>query len=336
MRKRITLLAGLVLVLWVLWLPLASAQTLKIATLVPDGTSWMKEFRAAGDTITERTGGRVKIKYYPGGVMGNYNAVLRKIQIGQLQGAAFSAGDLISVYPDIEIYALPFLFRSYDEVDYVRERMDETIVSGLDAGGFVTLGISEAGFAYLMSDSPVSTVDELKRKKVWVPDNDVLGKAVFQTAGVAPVPLPMADVYTGLQTGLVDTFAGLPAAVIAFQWHTKAKYFMDEPLLYVIGLVVVQKKAFNKISADDQAIVREVFATTMDGLNTAARSDVTNAKDALKNQGIEFLRPDPAELQRWQDIASEAVAKLRADGVYSEHNLDRVQSLVDEYRAQAN
>ena len=183
MRKRVALLTGLVLVLW---LPLASAQTLKIATLVPDGTSWMKELRAAGDSITERTGGRVKLKYYPGGVMGGYNAVLRKIQIGQLQGAAFSAGDLISVYPDIEIYALPFLFRSYDEVDYVRERMDEHIVSGLDGGGFVTLGISEAGFAYLMSDSPVSSVDELKRKKVWVPDNDILGKAVFQTAGVPP------------------------------------------------------------------------------------------------------------------------------------------------------
>jgi len=333
MRKRVALLTGLVLVLW---LPLAGAQTLKIATLVPDGTSWMKELRAAGDAITERTGGRVKVKYYPGGVMGNYNAVLRKIQIGQLQGAAFSAGDLISVYPDVEIYSLPFLFRSYDEVDYVRERMDEHIVSGLDAGGFVTLGISEAGFAYLMSDSPVSTVDELKRKKVWVPDNDVLGKAVFQTAGVAPVPLPMSDVYTGLQTGLVDTFAGLPTAVIAFQWHTKAKYFMDEPLLYLIGLVVVQKKAFNKISADDQAIVREVFAAAMDGLNAAARSDSANAKDALKNQGLEFLQPDRAELQRWQDIASEAVAKLRADGVYSEYNLDRVQSLVDEYRAQTN
>jgi len=274
-------------------------------------------------------------KYYPGGVMGGYNAVLRKIQIGQLQGAAFSAGDLISVYPDIEIYALPFLFRSYDEVDYVRERMDEHIVSGLDAGGFVTLGISEAGFAYLMSDSPVSTVDELKRKKVWVPDNDILGKAVFQTAGVAPVPLSIADVYTGLQTGLIDTFAGLPTAVIAFQWHTKAKYFMDEPLLYLIGLMIVQKKAFNKISSDDQAIVREVFAAAMDRLNAAARSDEANAKDALRNQGIEFLRPDPVELQRWRDIASEAVAGLRADGEYSEQNLDRVQSLVEESRAQA-
>lgn len=333
MRKRVALLTGLVLLFW---LPLASAQTLKIATLVPDGTSWMKEFRAAGETITERTGGRVKIKFYPGGVMGNYNAVLRKIQIGQLQGAAFSAGDLTSVYRDIEIYALPFLFRSYDEVDYVRERMDEHIVSGLDAGGFVTLGISEAGFAYLMSDSPVSTVDELKRKKVWVPDNDVLGKAVFQTAGVAPVPLPVADVYTGLQTGLVDTFVGLPTAVIAFQWHTKAKYFMDEPLLYLIGLLVVQKKAFSKLSVDDQAIVREVFAASMDGLNAAARSDDANAKDALRNQGIEFLQPDPAELQRWQEIAVKTVAKLRADGVYSGQNLDRVQSLVEECRIQAD
>ena len=333
MRKRVVLLTGLVLVLW---LPLASAQTLKIATLVPDGTTWMKELRAAGDTIAERTEGRVKMKYYPGGVMGNYNAVLRKIQIGQLQGAALSAGDLTSVYKDSEVYSLPFLFRSYDEVDYVRERMDEHLVSGLDAAGFVALAITEAGFAYLMSDSPVSTVDELKRKRVWVPDNDVLGKTVFQTAGVAPVPLPVSDVYTGLQTGLVNTFAGLPTGVIAFQWHTKAKYFLDEPLLYLIGLLVVQKKAFSKISANDQTIVREVFAATMRKLNAAARDDNANARGALQNQGIEFLQPDPAGLKRWREIAAEAVAKLRADGVYSEQNLDRVQSLVEEYRAQAN
>jgi len=333
MRKRIALLAGLLLASWI---PLVGAQTLKIATVVPDGTSWMKELRATGERVTERTGGRVKIKYYPGGVMGNYNAVLRKIQIGQLQGAAFSAGDLTSVYRDVEIYSLPFLFRSYEEVEYVRERMDEGMVAGLDAGGFVTLGISETGFAYLMSDSPVSSVDEIKKKKVWVPDNDILGKTVFQTAGVAPVPLAIADVYTGLQTGLVDTFVGLPTGTIAFQWHTKAKYFMDEPLLYLIGLLVVQKKAFNKISPEDQAIVHEEFASTVTRLNAAARSDNDNAKDALKNQGIEFLQPDPAQLLLWRDIATQAVAKLRADGVYSDENLDRVQSLVEEYRAQNN
>lgn len=331
MLKRIALLIGLLLALW---LPLGQAQTLKIATLVPDGTTWMKELRAAGDAIAERTEDRVKIKYYPGGVMGKYNAVLRKIQIGQLQGAAFSAGDLTSVYRDTEIYSLPFLFRSYDEVDYVRAQMDDGIVAALDAKGFVVLGISETGFGYLMSDSPVSTVDEIKRKKVWVPDNDVMGKTVFQTAGVSPVPLAVADVYTGLQTGLVDTFTALPTGTIAFQWHTKAKYFMDEPLVYLIGLLVVQKKAFGKISADDQSVVREEFASVVETLNTAARSDNANAKDALQNQGIEFLTPDPAELERWKDIAVRAVARLRAEGVYSGENLDRVQSLVEEYRAQ--
>ena len=98
----------------------AAAQELKIATLAPDGTSWMKEMRAAAETLTTASGGRVRLKFYPGGVMGNDATVLRKIQIGQLHGGAVTVLALARIYPDSQLYGLPMLFRSYAEVDYVR------------------------------------------------------------------------------------------------------------------------------------------------------------------------------------------------------------------------
>jgi len=100
------------------------AVTLKIATLAPDGTSWMKQMRKGAKEISERTDGRVKIKIYPGGVMGNTNTVLQKMRIGQLHGAAFTGSSLSQVYPDAQLYSLPMVFRSYEEVEYVRQRMD--------------------------------------------------------------------------------------------------------------------------------------------------------------------------------------------------------------------
>ena len=146
----------------------ASAKTLKIATIVPEGTSWMVEMRKAAAEIKKKTEGRVKIKFYPGGVMGNDKTVLRKIRAGQLQGGAFTAGALAAISPDIELYSLPFLFRNYEEVSYVRERMDAKLAAELEANGFVPLAITDGGFAYVMSQKSIQTVEGMKGAKVWL------------------------------------------------------------------------------------------------------------------------------------------------------------------------
>src|ERR1019366_3527986 len=143
----------------------SQASSLKIATFAPDGTQWMQELRKGGEEIEKRTEGRVTVKYYPGGSMGSDRVVLRKIRAGQLQGGALTGGALAEIYPDAQIYNLPMLFRSYDELDYVRARMDKVIAQGIEAHGFVTFGITDGGFAYLMSSSQIKGVDDLKSQK---------------------------------------------------------------------------------------------------------------------------------------------------------------------------
>ncbi len=127
------------------------AYTFKVATLSPEGSYWMQSMRKAGKEIAKRTDNRVRFRYYPGGVMGNDRAVLKKIRIGQLQGAAFSGGALTPTAPSTQVYNLPRVFTSYDEVDYVRKGMDSTIVKEFEDKGFVNFGLAEGGFAYLMS-----------------------------------------------------------------------------------------------------------------------------------------------------------------------------------------
>ena len=139
--------AGLIGILGLFLVAGAEAKTLKIATVVPDGSSWMQEMRQAAKEIKTRTNGRVKLKFYPGGIMGNEQTVLRKMRVGQLHGGAFTTGALAPSFPDVELYSLPMLFRSYEEVDYLRERLDGRIIEGLEEAGLVPLAIGDNGFA---------------------------------------------------------------------------------------------------------------------------------------------------------------------------------------------
>ena len=143
----------------------AHAQTLKIATVAPEGTTWMKEFRAAGKEVKKKTEGRVKLKFYPGGVMGNDQSVLRKIRVGQLHGGALSGGALTHLYNGVQIYSLPFMFEDQEEIAIARQVLDPVVSAELKRKGLSVLGISEGGFAHLFSDKPVRTLSDLRGQK---------------------------------------------------------------------------------------------------------------------------------------------------------------------------
>ena len=217
----------------------------------------MTDMRAAAKLIKEQTDGRVVLKFYAGGVMGNDKKVLRKIRIGQLQGAAFTANGIADRYPDIVIYGLPLLFDSYDEAQYVREKMDPIFMQGLDDAGFVSFGFAGGGFAKLMGSDPVDHLDDLKGKRVWVPEGDRVSYAAMEALDLAPVVSPITDVLISLESKLLEFIATPPVGAVVLQWYTKVKYVTDVPLAYTMGMLAIDKRAFSKISAQDQAVVRD-------------------------------------------------------------------------------
>jgi TRAP-type C4-dicarboxylate transport system substrate-binding protein len=311
------------------------AATIKIATVVPDGTAWMREMRAAGDAIKTKTDGRVEIKYYPGGVMGDSATVLRKIKIGQLQGGAFTGGEASIITRDAQIYSLPFMFRNEAEIDKVRAKLDPLLKQEFAAQGFSLLGITGGGFAYLMSTRDLKTRDDLKAAKVWVPQGDKIDELAFKAGGVTPIPLPLADVYTGLQTGLVDTAANTPSGAIAFQWHTKLKHMVDLPLTYVVGEFVVDKKAIDALSAADQKTADDEFRAGFARLEKINRSDNAAARDALKQQGISINPVDAADRKSWEAIGSEVFKQLSDSAALSPGMVKALTAALAEVRGGA-
>ena len=311
----------------------AHAQRLKIATVLPEGSSWMREMRSAAAEVRKQTGGRVEIKLYPGGVMGSETTVLRKMRVGQLHGGAFTSGSLRDLYPDVDLYSLPLMFRTFEEVDYVRERMDPALRAGLEEAGLVVLAISDGGFAYLLSQKPIRNIGDLSGSKVWVQESDVMSRTALEIAGVAPVPLPIADVYTGLQTGLLDTLAVPPMAAIAFQWHTKVKYISDVPLMYLIGVLAIDQRAFARLRPEDGEALLRIMAESSRRLDAESRAGHAQALQALADQGVQPVSTSSdEELERWYQIADLSLGKLRQDGVYSADLIDTVLTKLGEYR----
>ena len=310
----------------------AQAIRIKIATISPEGSVWMEKMREGAEELARKTDNRVQIKFYPGGVMGDDKAVLRKIRIGQLQGGAFVSGSLSQFYPDNQIYSLPLFFRSFKEIDYVREHLDKQIIDGFEKGGFIIFGLAEGGFAYVMSTVPIRTVEDMRRQKVWIPDNDSMILEAIKAFDITPIPLTIADVRAGLQTSLIDTVTTPPIGALALQWHTQIKYLMDEPFLYIYGVLAVDRKMFKKISPGDQQTFREIMSEVFKALDRRNREDNIKAVEALHKQGIEFIKPTSEALKKWRKDALEVPNRLVKAGKLSQKMVDTLESLLKEYR----
>ena len=288
--------------------------------------------REAGKEVEAATDSRVKFKWYPGGVMGDDKAVLRKMRVGQLQGAALPMGELLSFYPDSQAYGIPFLFNSYEEVDYVRSQLDDSLITGFAEGGMEVLGIAEGGFGYFLTAEPVRVPADLQQQKVWVPQNDVVSARLAQSIGVTPIPLTLPDVLPGLQTGLVNTVAVSPMGAIVLQWHTRVAHITDIPLMYFCGVISLTGKSFNKLSADDQAVVKAVFGKAFKLIDERNRMDNVKAFEALTNQGVETVVLTDAERDAWLAMQAPGEQMMQSEGQLSTEALERIKGLVEAFR----
>lgn len=311
----------------------ASAQTIKIATIAPEGSAWMTDMRAGAKEIAERTDGRVNFKFYGGGVQGNDKQVLRKMRIGQLHGGAFTSNALAELQKDSQLYALPMLFNNLEEVKFVRSKMDAQLQQLVEQAGYVNFGFAGSGFASIMSNTAVANLDDLRGLKVWVPDGDKLSYSAVKALGVSPVTMPLTDVLTGLQTELIDTIMGPPAAAIVLQWNTAVSYITDLPLAYIFAMLVIDKRMFDKLQPDDQAVVREVMTKVYKGFDAQGEEDNKQALKALLADGMTSVKADEGQVAIWRKKVQDSNRELARQGAISEGLLNQIQCYIDAYRA---
>jgi TRAP-type C4-dicarboxylate transport system substrate-binding protein len=184
-----------------------------------------------------------------------------------------------------------------------------------------------------MSNKPVKRLEDLRGQKVWLPEGDEASFAAMQALDLSPVVLPVTDVMTGLETGLLDIVATPPVGAVVLQWYTKVKYVTTQPLAYTMGVLAIDRKALAPVSADDQAVLREVMTKLYDRLDAQNRTDNIKAEEALKANGLQFVSADDGELPRWRTAVDGANSQLAARGIVSPGLLKQLQQHLADFRA---
>jgi TRAP-type C4-dicarboxylate transport system substrate-binding protein len=304
---------------------------IKVATLAPEGSAWMKTLTALNAEVSKKTGNQVQFRIYPGGVLGDEKDVLRKMKIGQIQGAVLTASGLSNLFGEMDVLQVPFLVQNYEEVDFTLKRMDPLFRKWIEESGHVLLGWSEVGFIYLMSTVPISGVADLRRAKVWSWEESPMAKAIFDEAGVTAIPLSVPDVLVGLQTGMVDVVYTPPTGAIALQWFTKIKYLTDVPLAYLAAGMIITKETFQKIPLPFQTILMEACQRHLDPLKGVIRQENQEAVKVMVKQGVKVVTPSKEQIDEFKRLSSKAIEHIRGSS-FSKKTLTEVNSALESYR----
>jgi len=307
---------------------------IKIATLAPEGSTWMRLMEQLDAEVRDSTASEVGFRFYPGGVQGDEAVVLRKIRLGQLHGGGFTGVGLGEIAPDLRVMEVPFFFRTTEEVRAVQERMGPVFEQELRGAGFELLGWSDVGFVYLFTKSPIRSTEDLRKVRMWLWEGDPLAEAFLKTLGVSPVPLPITDVVTSLQTGLIDAVYTSTLACIALQWFTRVSHMTDLPVTHAQGAVVVSRQAFEQISPAAQATVKRLARKYFDRLAIATTKDNETSAQVLAEKGIKVVALTDAEKAGFEEIGRVVREKLAAT-LYQREILDRTMKALEEARTAA-
>lgn len=324
--KRTLALALTLMLGCALSLPAQAKTEIKIATVAPTGSAWMRIFKKMKAKIKKATKGEVVLRFYPGQVQGDERDVVRKMRSGQLQGGSFTSVGLSMINPKVLVLQMPLMFKSYESLDKVRTALRAEFEKSFNDKGYELLGWGDVGWVYLFTKKPVSSKEDLKKQKVWVWGDDPLTKALMRAAGISPRLLGLPQVYPALNTGMINAVYNAPLACLTLQWHTKVKYYSDFPLAIAIGATVVNKKTFDKLSKENQAIVKKIADKYHRKLSRRVRKDNTKALTALKGQGIKPVPVSAKGKKEFEDMAKKVADKF-APRYYPKSLLKRVRKL---------
>jgi TRAP-type C4-dicarboxylate transport system substrate-binding protein len=294
-----------------------------VATIAPEGSTWMKLMHELDERVRAETNGGVGFKFYPGGQQGSDLDVLRKMRTGQIHGAGLTGVGLGEIEPSLRILELPFIFRSADEVALAHDVLDPIFEARLRERGFHLLGWAEVGFVHFFSQKPVRDVADLKAQKTWLWEGDPLAEAFLEELGVTPVPLNITDVLTSLQTGIIDAVYVTPYGCLSLQWFTRLRNMVDVPITHAMGAVVLSARQYAKLSPEQAQIVQRIADEIFARLLESTRSQNREAAEAILERNIESVTPDADARRHFEAIGMRVWERLSGE-LYDQELLDRL------------
>ncbi|HEV8581002.1 MAG TPA: TRAP transporter substrate-binding protein DctP [Thermoanaerobaculia bacterium] len=301
------------LALSLFWSSVAGAQavTVKMATLVPQGSSWHRILQEMGEEWKTASGGKVTVRLYPGGVAGDDPDVVRKMRLGTLNAGVLTAVGLAEIDKSVFALGVPLMYDSYDEVYGVLEKLRPSLESKLQSKGFIVLAWADGGWVRYFSQKPVAKPDDLRALKLFSWAGDPQAIELLKAARFNPVPLPSTELATALQTGLVQAFGAPPGVALIAQYYNHAKYMTDLDWQMLLGAVVITKDAWEKIPADAQGKLRAAAEKAGRRLREEIKTGAARDIEAMKKRGLTVVPVDAAARRQWQQLTESLYPKVR-------------------------
>jgi TRAP-type C4-dicarboxylate transport system substrate-binding protein len=281
----------------------------KIASLAPEGSVWVDAFKEFAAEVTEKTAGEVGFRIYPGGIMGDDKAMYRKLRVGQLHGGGFTMTGIAEIVSDFRVMAIPFLFRSYEEMDQVSLKLQPLFKKRFAEKGLHLVAMT------------------------WAPTDDPLTSAFLQNLEISPIALTIPDVLSSLQTGLIDTAFNSLYGSIILQWYTKAPFVTDAPYGYAYGAFVMNGKAIARLSEAQLTIVEETADKHFSELIKNTRKSNEESRSVLISQGVKFVPTTPEELATLEKYRDQTIEQVTGTA-FSEEIYLVMSKTLDSLRSQ--
>jgi TRAP-type C4-dicarboxylate transport system substrate-binding protein len=310
---------------------LTAATVIKVSLITPEGSAWTNALHRMAREVQNKTSGAVELKIYAGGISGDEFDVLRKMRISRIHAAGFSGVGLGIIVPKVRILEAPLLYENSREIDLVRETLFDEFADAFERKGYILLGFAEAGFVYFFSKVNMSGPEGFKPVKMWVWKGDPVARTSLEVFGIKAYPLHLADVNTGLETGMINSFYSPPLAAIAFQWHSKIQYMLNYPMVNSTGALLLKKDIFDTLSKKNQAILREVSRKFCNDLIGLARKENIKALKVLQEVGIVLENPSQAQILSLKENAKKIYQKHMGD-LYPVELFQKVQNILKTYR----
>ena len=311
----------------------AAAQTtiIRLGTLVPKDSRWYEILVKMSDDWKKASGGKIELHIYPGGEQGDEPEMVQKVRIKKLQAVALSGAGLSGIDAAVSALQIPMMLNSYEELDYVRDHISARLEKGLADRGFIVLNWGDAGWVHFFTKTPASRPDDIRKMKLCVLQGDNSTFALYEQYGFHPVALAATDIFTGLQTGLVDAIQSPPLFVLSNQWFAGAKNMLDIKFAQLVGATLIAKDTWDKIPPATQ---KQLMASARTA-GVALRDEIRKAEAAsipmMQQFGLNVVHADPSAVEQWRKLAESIYPKLKGTMVPADL-FNEVVQLRDQYR----
>ncbi len=281
---------------------------IKIGTIAPATSVFVKAIGEMGDACGKRTGGRVSFVVFAGNV-GSEETILRDIrQSRKLHAAQLSAISLAHLDDAFNVFGIPMFYQSYEEADAVLAALSPQLEKRLEAKGLKPLIWAYVGWIHVFSKEPVRTVADLKKLKLFTSTGDDRMLKWYRENGFTPVELDPTAMLGALSTGMVQAVPSPPLYAQLLTWYRSAPNMMDIGFAPLIGATVISLETWNRIAPEDQQILREEAQRVSDRLRRDVPRLDQEAVVEMKKSGLTVTAADPAE---WRNAGETLGAAMR-------------------------